>query len=194
MASVSVYYEENRVIALIIIDQQKGIDFPQLGERNNPHAEDEICHLLSLWRDMKWPVFHIKHKSKDSESVFWPEQYGFDFKEKCQPLAGEVVIEKSVPCAFIHNNLEGELQKRGIHDIAIVGVATNNSVEATARTGGNLGYTVFVVEDACFAFAKDDFFGVPRCAEDVHAMSLANLHGEYATVINHTQLMARVKA
>ena len=181
------------MIALIIIDQQKGIDFPQLGERNNPNAEDKISDILSLWRKIKWPVFHVKHKSKDPESVFWPEQYGFDFKEVFQPLTGEVVIEKSVPCAFINNNLDDELQKRGIHDMAIVGVATNNSVESTARTGGNLGYTVFVVEDACFTFAKRDFFGVLRDAEDVHAMSLANLHGEYATVISRAQLIEKVK-
>lgn len=182
------------MIALIIIDQQKGIDFPQLGERNNPKAEDHIFGMLSVWREVKWPVFHIKHRSKDPQSVFWPEQAGFDFKERFQPLAGERVIEKSVPCAFINNTLERELQKLGIDEIAIVGVATNNSVEATARTGGNLDYTVNVVEEACFTFAKRDFFGVLRCAADVHAMSLANLHGEYATVMSRTELMKKVKA
>lgn len=125
--------------------------------------------------------------------MFWPGQEGFEFKEEFQPLEGEKIIEKSVPCAFVNNCLESELQNLGVNEIAIVGVATNNSVEATARTGGNLGYTVYVVENACVTFAKPDYFGTARTDEEVHAMSLANLHGEYATVISSAQLVKKVK-
>ena len=179
--------------ALIVIDQQKGIDHPKLGVRNNPGAEAEISKMLSLWRNISWPIFHVKHKSKQPDSVFWPRQEGFEFKEGFQPLMGERVIEKSVPCAFINNSLEKELRNLGIHEVVLVGVATNNSVEATARTGGNLGFKVYVVENACFTFAKYDYFGTARSAEEVHAMSLANLHGEYATVLSSGQLVKKVK-
>ncbi len=34
-----------------------------------------------------------------------------------------------------------------------------------------------------------DFDGRPRTAEEVHAMSLANLQGEYATVIPSTEAL-----
>ncbi len=182
-----------KMLALILIDQQKGINHPKLGPRNNPDAEKEILGILSLWREKGWPVFHVKHRSKEPDSVFWPEQEGFEFKDEFLPLEGERVIEKSVPCAFVNNCLESELQELGIDEIALVGVATSNSVEATARTGGNLGYTVYVVENACFTFAKSDYFGTVRTANEVHAMSLANLHGEYATVINSAQLVEKVK-
>ncbi|WCN07795.1 isochorismatase family protein [Marinomonas mediterranea] len=73
--------------ALILIDQQKGIDHPKLGLRNNPSAEAEISSLLSLWRQKSWPIFHVKHRSKQRESVFWPDQEGFEFKEAFLPLA-----------------------------------------------------------------------------------------------------------
>lgn len=181
------------MFALIVIDQQKGIEHPKLGTRNNPGAEAVILSMLSLWREMNWPIFHVKHKSKQRESVFWPEQEGFEFKKEFQPLMGEKVIEKSVPCAFVNNSLENELRNLGINEVVIVGVATNNSVEATARTGGNLGFKVYVVENACFTFAKQDYFGTARSAEEVHAMSLANLHGEYATVISSEQFVKNVK-
>ncbi|TDO95793.1 cysteine hydrolase family protein [Marinomonas balearica] len=180
--------------ALILIDQQKGIDHPKLGLRNNPSAEAEISSLLSLWRQKSWPIFHVKHRSKQRESVFWPDQEGFEFKEAFLPLEGEATIEKSVPCAFINNSLDDELKKLGVNEIVLVGVATNNSVESTARTGGNLGYTVYVIDDACFTFAKPDYFGLARSADEVHAMSLANLHGEYATVISREQLVEKVIA
>ncbi len=168
--------------ALLVIDQQKGIDHPKLGKRNNPHAEGIMLNMLALWRESGWPIFHIKHSSKDPESVFWPQQDGFEFKNDFQPKAGESLIEKSVPCAFTNNTLERDLRKYHITDLVIVGVATNNSVESTARTGGNLGFNVTVLEDACYTFEKNDFYGNPRTAREVHAMSLANLHGDYAVV------------
>ena len=73
--------------------------------------------------------------------------------------------------------------------LVIVGVATNNSVESTARTAGNLGFDAWVVEDACFTFDKADYFGKAHTAEEVHAMSLGNLHGEYATVVSTAQVL-----
>lgn len=177
------------MIALAIIDQQKGIDHPKLGKRNNPTAEAVMVKLLAVWRELQWPVVHIKHRSTEPNSVFWPEQSGYDFKPDFEPLAEEAVIEKSVPCAFTANRLDGLLQHWQVNQLAIVGVATNNSVESTARAGGNLGYEVYVIEDGCFTFAKVDFYGVARTAKEVHGMSLANLDGEYATVVSSQQFM-----
>jgi nicotinamidase-related amidase len=48
---------------------------------------------------------------------------------------------------------------RGIEALVIVGVSTNNSVEATARSAGNLGLRTYVLADACFAFDKRDYHG-----------------------------------
>jgi nicotinamidase-related amidase len=78
----------------------------------------------------------------------------------------------------------------GVGSIVITGVATNNSVEATARTAGCRGINTYVVEDACFTFAKRDFRGQMRSAEAVHDMSLANLDGEYAKVVSSANLLS----
>jgi nicotinamidase-related amidase len=94
------------------------------------------------------------------------------------------VVEKNVPDALINTGLERWLRVRDVSSVVIVGVSTNNSVEATARTAGNLGFQTCVVSDATFAFAKVDFDGRARTAEEVHAMALANLQGEYASVVN----------
>jgi nicotinamidase-related amidase len=176
--------------ALLIIDQQKGIDHPKLGKRNNPDAEAIILALLTHWRERGSRVVHIKHRSSEPNSVFWPFQEGFDFKPDFEPVDGEIVIEKPTPCAFTGTGLESLLVQWQVGCVVIAGVATNNSVEATARTAGCRGFTTYVVEDACFAFAKTDYYGNPRSADEVHAMSLANLEGEYATVINSRRLFA----
>lgn len=182
------------MLALIVIDQQKGIDHPKLGNRNNLCAENNILSLLDHWRLQQWPICHIKHRSTDPHSVFWPEQEGFDFKTDFQPLEGEWLIEKSVPCAFTRNTLESLMCNLSVDTLVIVGVATNNSVESTARSAGNLGFNAYVVSDACFAFAQQDYNGCARSAEDVHAMSLANLHGEYATVLSYSEWVQRLGA
>ena len=174
---------------LILIDQQKGIHHPRLGRRNNPHAEERIAELLARWRETARPVIHVQHLSRSPDSVFWPEQSGVDFQERFMPLPGERLIQKQVPDAFCGTMLEAGLREAGIEQLIIVGVATNNSVESTARTAGNLGFDTWVAQDACYTFDKVDFFGEPHSAEEVHAMSLGNLHGEYATVVSTAEIL-----
>lgn len=175
--------------ALIIIDQQKGILHPRLGRRNNPQAEERILELLGYWRRSGRPIVHVQHLSRSEDSVFWPQQEGVEFQERFQPLPGEQLIQKQVPDAFCSTALEAWLREAGIGQLIIVGVATHNSVESTARTAGNLGFDTWVVEDACFTFDKADYFGNARSAEEVHGMSLGNLHGEYATVVGSVQIL-----
>jgi len=168
--------------ALLIIDMQKGMLSPTLPPRNNPQAEANIARLLAAWRDKGKPVVLVRHISRSASSVFAPGQPGAEFQERFAPLALEHVVEKNVPDAFVNTGLERWLHVRGIRDVVIVGVSTNNSVEATARTAGNLGFSTVVVADACFTFDKADFVGTLRSADEVHLMALANLHGEYADV------------
>ncbi|WP_081849609.1 cysteine hydrolase family protein [Marinobacterium lacunae] len=174
--------------ALIIIDMQRCMREPSAGPRNNPEAEQVIAATLRTWRDAKATIVHVRHISRTPGSPFWPGQFGVEFQEELRPLDTEHVVEKNVPDAFINSGLERWLRVRGIESVVIVGVSTNNSVEATARTAGNLGFKTYVISDATIAFEKSDYNGVMRNAEEVHAMALANLNGEYATVITSTEL------
>jgi nicotinamidase-related amidase len=175
--------------ALIIIDQQQGLDNPKLGPRNNLDSEIVMLKLLKTWRIAGMPIIHIRHRSREPESVFWPEQQGFEFKPDFLPQGDELVIEKNIPCAMLTTDLDKILEQKNIRKIVLVGASTNNSVEATARTASGLGFRVVIIEDACFTFAKSDYFGTTRTAEEVHAMSLANLQGEYAEVINAEKIL-----
>ena len=169
--------------ALLVIDMQNAVDHPSWGPRNNPGAEANIQRLLAAWRAAGAPVIHVRHLSRQPGSTFRPGTPGVDFKAGFDPRPGEVLIEKSVPGAFTGGALEALLRERGIDALVITGVATSNSVEATARVAGDLGFRTTVVADATFTFARADFHGVPRTADEVHAMSLANLDGESATVL-----------
>jgi nicotinamidase-related amidase len=167
---------------LLLVDLQRAIDDPSWGERNNPEAETHVARLLTHWRTLRWPVWHVRHDSLEPDSPYRPDQSGNAFKAEAQPLEGEPVFVKHTNSAFIGTDLEAHLRAGGHRSIVIAGVVTNNSVEATARMAGNLGFKTILVSDACFTFAKTDWNGVVRSADDVHAMSLANLAGEYCTV------------
>jgi nicotinamidase-related amidase len=168
--------------ALLVIDLQKAIDHPSWGKRNNPNAEKNVAALLDVWRTSGRPIYHIRHDSTEAASHYLPGRPGNDFKPETAPLAGETVIAKRVNSAFIGTNLEAELRTARQSTLVVAGVITNNSVEATVRMAGNLGFETFLVEDACFTFDRRDWTGRLRTASDVHAMSLANLDGEYCTV------------
>jgi nicotinamidase-related amidase len=175
--------------ALLIIDVQKAIDDPSWGVRNNPQAEANIARLLAHWRGSGRPVIHVRHESREPVSTYRPGQLGCDFKDDVLPLQQETVITKQTNSAFIGTDLERRLRDDAIDQVVICGVITNNSVEATARMAGNLGFTTFVVSDATATFAKRDYSGRMRSADDVHAMSLANLEGEYATIVSTRDLL-----
>jgi nicotinamidase-related amidase len=175
--------------ALLVIDVQKAIDHPSWGRRNNLQAEENISRLLSAWRESEKPIIHIRHVSRESESTYRPGQEGCEFKPEAQPAKGEIVLTKNTNSAFIGTDLEAVLHRERIATLVICGVITNNSVETTARMAGNLGYDTYVVSDATATFDKVDFAGHHRAAEEVHAMSLANLQGEYATVLSTEEIM-----
>ena len=175
--------------ALIIVDMQRGMGNPSSGRRNNPEAEANIVSLLAAWRAMGAPVVHIRHISRTPGSPFWPGQVGAEFQPPLAPVAGEHIVEKNVADAFINTGLERWLRVSGIERLVIVGVSTNISVESTVRTAGSLGFAVTVVSDATFAFERPDSNGVVRTAEEVHAMSLANLSGEFASLANTSRVL-----
>jgi nicotinamidase-related amidase len=178
---------------LLIIDVQKAIDASYHaadGPRNNADAEAKIARLLVYWRRHGWPIIHVRHDSTSVTSAYRPGQSGNEFKAEVAPAAGETIIAKRTNSAFIGTDLERRLRGGGHDTLVITGVSTNNSVEATVRMAGNLGFRTHLVADACFTFARRDFQGRLRTADEVHAMSLANLDHEYCTVVDTAAVIA----
>ena len=66
------------------------------------------------------------------------------------------MVGKSANSGFIRPDLEAVLDDIGATTLVICGVLTSNSVEATARHAGGLGYQTFVVGDASWAVDKVD--------------------------------------
>jgi nicotinamidase-related amidase len=176
---------------LMVVDMQMAIDDLRWGELNNAGAGAQVATLLAAWREVGLPVLHVRHDSPETASPYRVDAPGHAFKTCAVPVAGEPVFAKQTTSAFADGRLDAALTKIGVTALVLCGVLTQNSVEATARSAGDLGYRVFVVADACRASAKTDVTGRRWSAEEVHALSCANLAGEYARIVDvETAIMA----
>jgi nicotinamidase-related amidase len=183
-----------RRTALIVIDVQKAFDEIEaagLG-RNNPAAVQQIADLLAAWRGKGALVIHIRHASREPDSRFRADRPGYAVKEEARESPGEPVLVKQVNAAFIGTDLEARLRATGIDTLVIVGATTNHCVETTARMAGNLGFRVLLVRDATWTFDRTGVDGEVFTAEQVHAMTLANLRDEFAEVVTSAEVLRRL--
>lgn len=178
--------------ALLLIDVQCAFDDPSWGERNNPQAEQRIARLLAGWRASGRPVIHVQHRSTNAVSLFHPAHAGYVIKEQAQPLVDEPVFCKNVNSAFIGTALEQHLRSHVIDTLVLAGLTTDHCVSTSARMAGNLGFSTYVVEDACATFARSGADGMHFSAAQMHATALASLHVEFATVISSTVALAEL--
>lgn len=73
-----------------------------------------------------------------------------DIVPELAPAADDVVITHQRVGGFVPE-LTAVLESRGIDTLVFAGVATNASVESTARVATDAGYRVIIAEDACSA-------------------------------------------
>ncbi len=173
---------------LLIVDVQVGFLDKKWGKRNNPLAEQKMSLLLEHWRKRQMPVYHAQHISTDPTSPLRSGQAGVEIQEIVRPLYSELVFKKHVNSVFIGTDLEQSLKQNKCRDIVIVGLTTDHCISTTARMAENLGFNVFVIEDATATFERQSFDGEKFSADEIHRAALASLHQEFATILNSGQI------
>lgn len=176
--------------ALIIIDVQVGFDAPYWGQRNNSLAEGNIAQLLQVWRQSGRPIIHVQHLSTNLNSPLHPTSAGSKIKKIVEPHSGEPVVQKEVNSAFIGTDLERMLREQNIQKLVITGLTTPHCVSTTTRMAGNLGFETYIVSDATAAFEMTGHDGKVYSAEEIHAVTLATLHQEFAEVVDTESILA----
>jgi len=181
----------SRDAVLLVVDVQQGFDrFNESLHRNNPALERNIARLLEAWRVTGRPIVYVQHLSRLPESPLRPNQPGVEIKREVEPRAGERVVQKSVNSAFIGTSLESDLRAAGYRTLVVTGMQTNWCVSTTARMAGNLGFDTYVVSDATATFDNTGPDGRLYPAQLLHDVALADLHGEFATVLDTDRVLA----
>jgi nicotinamidase-related amidase len=182
--------------ALIVVDVQRAFDeWEAAGKRrNNPDAVARIVDLLKAFRAGGAQIFHIRHEGTKPNSTFRPERTGYAVKDEAREETGEPVIVKRVNSAFIGTDLEMRLRAAGITTLVICGATTNHCVETTTRMAGNLGFDARLVRDATWTFDRIGPDGDAHSAQEIHAMTLSNLNGEFARIVTTDDVIASFAA
>lgn len=154
--------------ALLVIDADHARRVAP-GTRNNPEMEANIRRLEEAWRATGRPVLRVRHETR------WPG----------------APIHYS---AFVGTHLEAELTRRGVGTLVLTGLGTDRCVSTTARMAANFGFATYVVADATATFERLGPDGRRHRAEDVHAIALAELNGEFALIVDTASLLSAIGA
>ena len=194
--------------ALIIQDLQNDviIDGGAFAESGSPqHAKDQnvvenVRNLADACRGAGIPVIHVWYivepgapglklnaplfqGVKDGNALV-RGTWGAAPAEGLEAQDGDFVVEKMRMSAWQGTRLENLLAGLGRDTVVITGAWTNMSIEHTARTGADKGYTMFVVEDgtstmnadwqrASIDFALQNVCTVTTCAAVTDAIGVA---------------------
>ena len=97
-----------------------------------------------------------QHMQVSSES-FAEGRFGGQFYPGLVPMADDIVAsEHASSSGFTETDLHEKLAAIGVSHVFLAGCISNTCIEATTRTGVDLGYHVTVVTDAIAAFSPAD--------------------------------------
>jgi nicotinamidase-related amidase len=80
---------------------------------------------------------------------------GAEIAPEVAPGPNDIVVSHQRVGGFEGSSLQHELESRGIDTVIFLGVATNASVESTARQASDKGFRVIVLENACSAATRE---------------------------------------
>jgi nicotinamidase-related amidase len=157
-------------------------------------AGEKAGELLTFFRDIRWPTFHIQHISNyESATFFLPDTKGAKIHSAVKPRPDESVIQKHYPNSFRETALLDGLKNDGVESVVICGAMSHMCIDATTRAAADFGFGCTVVHDAC-ATRNLDFGGKKILAQDVHASFMAALGSAYAKVLSCKDLIERFKS
>jgi nicotinamidase-related amidase len=141
-------------------------------------AVENARRILQVCRKKGYDIMHIKlgaqtsdprHTAKinrKADLIVPMDAERGKFLGEVKPAKGELVFPKTNGGAFTGTNLDFVLRNMDIESVIITGFLTDQCVLATAICGGDIGYDVLLVEDACTGSTKENHDAVIRIARD----------------------------
>ena len=135
--------------ALLVIDIQESFrQGPLWPTISNPGVAADAGRLVDAFRANGELVVWILHTAPGSGGLFDPAAGLIEFIDPLAPRDGEPVFHKTSHNAFSTTALQQLLTQRGVTELVICGIRTEQCCETTARVGSDLGYAVTFVTEA----------------------------------------------
>ena len=178
--------------ALLVIDVQESFRRrPDWAEISDPDIADRIARLVDHARTRDDAVVWVLHAEPGTGTVFDPARGFVRLLPGLAPRDGEPVLTKTSHNAFTTTNLAQWLTGRGIDEVVVTGIRTEQCCETTARLASDLGYRVRFVLDATATQPLDRHDGRGRLTTaEVQERTAAALAGRFAEVVSTEQVLA----
>jgi nicotinamidase-related amidase len=135
--------------ALIVIDVQESFrQDPTWAAISDPGIAGQVSRLVEAARAQGNLVVWVLHSEAGSGTAFDPASGHVRLIEGLAADEGEPVITKTSHNAFTTTNLQQLLTARGVSDLLVCGIRTEQCCETTARVASDFGYGVTFVTDA----------------------------------------------
>ncbi|MGW0431018.1 cysteine hydrolase family protein [Micromonospora sp. NPDC003197] len=139
--------------ALVVIDVQESFrQRPIWSAVSNPDLVAQVDRLVTAARDAGDLVVWVLHAEPGSNTPFDPASGYVRLIEGLVPAEDEPVITKTSRNAFTTTNLQQLLTARGIRELVVCGIQTEQCCETTARVAADFGFDVTFVTDATATF------------------------------------------
>jgi nicotinamidase-related amidase len=134
---------------LIVIDVQESFrQQPSWAAISNPGIAGQVNRLVAAARADGDLVIWVLHAEPGTGTVFDPAAGYVRLIDGLIPGAAEPVITKTSHNAFTTTSLQQLLTARGLRDLVVCGIRTEQCCETTARVASDLGFDVTFVIDA----------------------------------------------
>jgi nicotinamidase-related amidase len=174
---------------LVLIDIQNTYRRGIMQLTNVEPAIQQAQKLLDRARDLKIPVIHIQHDAGKGTPYDISDDIGA-IAQEVAPIAGETVITKHYPNAFVNTELDRELKNLGAQDLVLAGFMTHMCINSTAHGAFNHGYRPTVVASATATRPLLSANGKVLSAEEVQHGALASTRDMYAVVVDNVDDLA----
>ncbi|REE96012.1 cysteine hydrolase family protein [Thermomonospora umbrina] len=135
--------------ALVVIDVQESFRRQAMWEAvSNPGVVGKVGRLVEHARGGGDLVVWVLHSAPGSGTVFDPERGFVRLMDGLEVREGEPTLVKTAHNAFTTTDLQRLLTARGVREVVVCGIRTEQCVETTARLASDLGYEVTFVTDA----------------------------------------------
>ena len=135
--------------ALLVIDVQESFrQGPLWPAISNPGIASDVARLVDGARANGDLVVWVLHSEPGSGTAFDPVSGHVRYLGPLKPEAGEPELVKTSHNAFTTTNLQQLLTQRGITEVIVCGIRTEQCCETTARVASDLGYRVTFVTEA----------------------------------------------
>jgi nicotinamidase-related amidase len=135
--------------ALVVIDVQESFrQSPLWPAVSNPDIARDVDRLVNVARAAGDLVVWVLHAEPGSEGPFDPASGHVRYLAPLSPQPGEPQVTKTSHNAFTTTNLQQVLTQRGIRELTVCGIRTEQCCETTARVASDLGYQVTFVTEA----------------------------------------------